>query len=330
MLFSMSGFSCLLLALSKGAKEGWTSPYIVSLLFIAGVCLTSLVVNELRHPEPILDLRLFKNFVFTISNIIITILSIGLFGAIFLIPILLQNVLGQTAMKSGLIVFPSAIASGLMMPISGRIFDRYGAKAVSIAGLALVTWATYILSGINVFTPFAAITFWMTVRGIGMGLCMMPVSVAGMNTVPLPLVGRASALTNVIRQISASFGIAMFTTIMQTRQAFHFTNMAQSVNMNSNDALSMQGMLQDLAMRLGISYETAQGLGLSLIAKQVGKLSMIQAIDDCFIVASAACVLGLLLCFLLKDKKYASQKRPAQEKTAIPAVKDTKNLIIEE
>jgi len=320
-IFSVSGFFCLLLALSKGASKGWTSLYIVSLLFIAGVCLTSLIINELQHPEPILDLRLFKNFVFTISNIISSILAIGMFGAIFLIPILLQNVLGQTAMKSGLIVFPASIASGLMMPISGRIFDKYGAKAVSIGGLALVVWGTYMLSGINAFTPFAVITFWMTIRGFGMGLSMMPVSTAGMNTVPLPLVGRASALTNVIRQISASFGIAMFTTIMQTRQVFHFTNLAQSVNMNSNDALSMQGMLQGLATHLGISYETAAGLGISLIAKQVGKLSMIRAIDDCFIVASATCVLGLLLCFLLKDKKVVPQEKPV-----VPAAKDAKPL----
>lgn len=301
MLFSVSGFTCLLLALSKGANHGWASPFIVSLLLIAGICLASLIANELWHPEPILDLRLFKNFVFTISNIITSILSIGLFGAIFLIPILLQSALGQTAMKTGLIVFPAALASGLVMPISGKIFDRYGAKAVSIVGLALVAWTTYILSGTNTLTSFSYMTFWLAIRGAGMGLCMMPVSVAGMNTVPPHLIGRASALTNVIRQISASFGIAMFTTIMQTRQIFHFANLAQSINMHGNDALSVQGILQGMATNLGINHETVSGLGISLIAKMVGKLSMIQAIDDCFIIATLTCVFGLLLCFLLKD-----------------------------
>ncbi|MGE5403526.1 MAG: DHA2 family efflux MFS transporter permease subunit, partial [Candidatus Saccharibacteria bacterium] len=117
---SVIGLFCLLLALSEGTKEGWTSPYIVSLFAVSAVTLVWFVFNELTHPEPILDLRVFKNVIFTISIIIGSFLAIGMFGAIFLLPLLLQNVFGQTAMKTGLIMVPGAIASGLMMPISGR------------------------------------------------------------------------------------------------------------------------------------------------------------------------------------------------------------------
>lgn len=305
-IFSTLGFFCLLLALSKGAGEGWTSPYIVSLLLVAIVSLTIFVVNELRQPEPILDLRLFKNFIFTISNIIGSILSIGLFGAIFLMPILIQNVLGQTAMKSGLIMLPAALVSGLVMPISGKLFDRYGARWIVMVGLALITLTTYMMGTFNDLTPFAVMTMWLSIRSIGMGFTLMPAMTAGMNTVPPQLVGRASAVSNVIRQIFASFGIAMFTTIMQNRQVFHFANLAQSVNMSSNAGLAMQGMMQGLALRLGVGASTAQTLGVSLIAKRIGELSMIQAIDDCYVVAAAMCFFGLLLAPLLRDRKKAA------------------------
>ncbi|HAU32545.1 MAG TPA: MFS transporter [Desulfotomaculum sp.] len=303
-VLSTAGFFCLLLALSNGAKDGWNSPYIVTLLCVSGFSLFAFVLNELLHPEPLLDLKLFGNFTFSIANIIGSILSIGMFGAIFLIPMLLQNFLGQTALKTGLITFPSAVASGLMMPISGRIFDKYGAKAVTIVGLVIVSLTTYILGGINALTPFAMITFWLTIRGAGMGLSLMPISVAAMNTVPKHLVGKASALMNVIRQISASFGIAMFTTIMQSRGSFHFSNMAESVNMRTDIYYSMQAALRHIASTLTIS---PQALGIGLVSKQLVVLSMIKAINDCFIIASCMCLAALFLCFLVKGGKKAAQ-----------------------
>lgn len=302
-LTSSVGFFCLLLALSDGASDGWTSPYIVSLFFMAAVSLTVLVYNELHHPEPLLDLSLFKNFIFSISTVIGCVLAIGMFGGMFLIPILLQNVLGQTAMKTGLITLPMALASGLTMPFSGRIFDRYGPKGIVLIGLSLLTWTTYMMTGFNTMTPFRVISGWMTLRGMAMGLTMMPVMTAGMNTVPQPLVGRASALSNVIRQVSASFGIAMFTTVMQNRQAYHFANLAQSLNMNGNEALQLQGFAQGLAVKMGLSYSQAQSLALTPIMQQLAKFSMTRAIGDCFLLAAVLCFVALLMAPLLKDAR---------------------------
>ncbi|TEB07786.1 Multidrug export protein EmrB [Pelotomaculum schinkii] len=156
----------------------------------------------------------------------------------------------------------------------------------------------------------------MAIRGAGMGLCMMPVTTAGMNTVPPHLVGKASALSNVVRQVSASFGIAILTTIMQKREAFHFANLAQSVNMNGNEAYALQTALQDMAIHQGLSYGTAQGVGLGLVAQRVTLLSMVNAIGDCFIVAAGMCLLALILCFWLKDKK-----KPVGPAASSPAIK---------
>lgn len=246
------------------------------------------------------------------SVIIGSLLAMGMFGAIFLIPILLQNVLGQTAMKTGLIMFPAAIASGIMMPLSGKLFDKYGAQGIVIVGLVLVTWTTYAMNGFNDLTPYAVMTVWLTIRGAGMGLSMMPVTTVGMNTVPPQLIGRASALSNVIRQVASSFGIAMFTTIMQHRQVYHFSNMAQSVNISSNEYINLQAALSNIATSMGLGFGTTQGLGISIIAKEIGKLSMIKAIGDCFIVAAALCLAALVMSLFLKeDKKLAIPTEPS-------------------
>lgn len=97
---------------------------------------------------------------FTLTNMVGSLIAIGMFGAIFMVPLLLQNVLGQTAMKTGLIMFPASLASGIMMPLSGRLFDKYGARWVAFFGLIIVSWTTYEMNGFNQLTPFIMMTFW--------------------------------------------------------------------------------------------------------------------------------------------------------------------------
>jgi hypothetical protein len=167
----------------------------------------------------------------------------------------------------------------------------------------LVTWTTYAMNDFNDLTSYAIMTIWLTIRGAGMGLSMMPVTTVGMNTVPTALIGRASALSNVIRQVASSFAIATFTTIMQNRQVYHFSNLAQSVNISSAEYIRLQAHLSNLAITQGMDYVTTQGLGISLIAEEISKVSMINAIDDCFVVAAALCLVALAMSFFIIDKR---------------------------
>lgn len=308
LISSTVGLFCLLLALSQGNRHGWSSLYIVSLLSLAAVTLTLFVYNELNHSEPLLELRLFQNRLFSVSIIVGSVLNIGMFGAMFLLPLLLQNVFGQTAMKTGLILFPAALVTAIFMPISGRIFDKYGARGVVMVGLILVTGTTYKMGFFNEFTPFAVMSVWLVIRGIGMGLSMMPVTTVGMTTVPMALIGRGSALGNVIRQVAASLGIAMFTTIMQNRQVYHYHRLAESVDPHSTALLSWQQPLNDLAISQGWSLGITQVLQSSLITRELAKQSMVHAIGDCFLVASAFCLLAVILAFMIKEPRRSRFK----------------------
>jgi EmrB/QacA subfamily drug resistance transporter len=306
---SCIGFFCLLLATSEASTDGWGSPFIVSLFVIAAISLTAFVINELSHPEPILQLRLFRNMAFTIANVMVSLLAVGLFGITFLMPILLQDVLGQTALKCGLIMFPGAIASGLIMPFSGWFFDRYGAKGIVIAGTAIITGTTFMMHSFNDLTPFSYMTMLIMIRGLGLGLCMMPVTNAAMNAAPPHLVGRASATINQVQQVSASFGIAILSTIMQNRQVFHATRLAEAANLStSTTGLAMQGRLIGLAYQFGQPASLSQALGMGMVFMRMEYLSMIQSIDDVFVVAAALCVLAFMLSLFMIDVK---KRRPA-------------------
>ena len=306
-ILSMVGFFTLLLALDRSNSKGWTDPEIVILLLVGSASLILFVVNELRVKSPILELRLYAMPVFALASLVNWVLQGGLNGAVFLEPILIQNVLGQTPLTSGLITFPAVIATSVMMPISGWIYDRYGVRTIAIVGVAITTWTTYMMHTFNAVTPFWVMTVWMMLRGFGLGLCMQPIGAACLNAVPEALVGRASASFEVSNQIFSSLGIAFLATLMQTRKAFHYARLAATVHGSGYAFYQLQNNLQGLTARTG---KALQGMSATILAGQAGTLSAVQAIDDCFLLAAAACAVGLAACFLLREGKAAASETP--------------------
>lgn len=138
-----------------------------------------------------------------------------------------------------------------------------------------------------------------------------------MNTVPPHLIGRASALSNVIRQVAASFGVAMFATIMQSRQIFHFSNLAQTVSISSTDYALIQGHMQQIGVLMGLVPGQSQLLGLSYIAKLVATRSMVNAIADCFTIAAGLCLGAMFLTLFIKKKAKAQANAALHQAPAL-------------
>lgn len=306
---SATGLLCLLLATSQGSKYGWSSTYILGLLVVATTSLSIFVYNELNHPEPLLDLRIFKDAMFTVSVVVGSVLNIGLFGAMFLLPLFIQNVMGQSAMQSGLLLLPAALATALIMPISGKIFDRYGARGVVMTGLIICAFTTFKMVGFTEFTAFSILITWTMLRGVGMGLSMISVTTAGMLKIPMDKISRASALGNVIRQCSASLGVALFSTILQNRQVLHYANLVQSCNWGSTAASSYWTWLSQTAVYQGWTAVQYQGVGLAWAARQLAKLSLVNAIGDCFLVASLITLFGAFLGIFLGPWPFPHAKK---------------------
>ncbi len=306
---SVFSFS-FLLALAQGNQKGWDSPYIVFLMFSAVVFLIIFIVNELNHPEPLLNLRIFKNPVFTMSVIISSISTIGLFGGIFLVPLLLQNLMGLSPIQTGLIMFPAAVVTAVIMPISGRLFDRIGARPLVFFGLLIVGWGTIEIGQLTMNAPFKVIITILMVRAVGIGLSMMPATTAGMNTVPLAEVTRASALSNVIRQISASFGIAALTAIMQRKQTAHLDGIAEAVTNASPVYQAAAGNLQNYLVHQGSTLVNAKLQSGVILLGWMQKQALLFAINDTFLVAGIICLIGMPLTFFLKEKRDYKERPP--------------------
>lgn len=296
------GLFSLLLALNKGNTKGWTSPYIVGMLTVAAISLIIFIVTELRNPEPLLDLRILKNFSFTLSQVISLITTIAMFGGVFFLPLYLQNIKGLTAMQTGMLMLPSAIATGITMPITGRLYDKFGARPLVISGIAILTLTTYYLSFIDLSTDNQTVMLSLILRGVGMGLSMMSIQTAGVAEIPNEKMGNASALSNAFRQVGGSFGIAVLSSIMTSRQTFHLSHYSDSVNMLSPDGQRLSHFFSGIGLSHGLSMLQSKALSFSVLIQDLNRQAFVSSIDDAFLVTTGICFIGFLTAFLIKKK----------------------------
>jgi len=223
MIFAPLAFASLAYGVSSagggegGAGSGWTSPEALIGMIVGGISLIVFIIIELKRKEPLLELRVFKSSNFTRGIILQWIVQIALFGTLFLIPIFLQIAKGYSAFDTGLILLPQALAAGIFMPIGGKLFDRFGARPIVIAGLSIVTIAGFILSQLSADTTLLTLMIPIALLGAGMGLSMMPLNTHIMQSAPKELVSRVTSLTAAAQQVMTSFAIAGLSTILASR-----------------------------------------------------------------------------------------------------------------
>lgn len=302
--FILSGVGCfaILLALSEGQTYGWTSLFIVTTMVIGLFTMVLFVQWELYTTHPLLDVRILRNLVFSTSLMAVSVIYIGLFAIVFLIPIYAQDLLGYTPMQTGLLLMPQGLATGIMMPINGRIFDRFGAFPMAAIGAAILTFVTFSLHKLDLNSTYAHIQLLLIMRGIGVSLCMMPVTASGMNAVPRRLASEASAITNLIRNIAASMGIAFLTYVMQLRDVYHTEWLSETVTLSSP---LVPDLLRRMQAAIHLPNTNAVLAVLSLFVQQKAEMA---AIDDSFLVATVIVVIAVPLVFGLGRKRVEAAR----------------------
>jgi EmrB/QacA subfamily drug resistance transporter len=307
---SVIGIVSLLYVLGEGDTLDWGNIKYPLLIALGIFSLLIFVVNELTHPDPMLELRVLKIYNFTLSQFISGITMLALMAGIYVLPLFLQNLRGYTAMQTGLILFPSAMASGLMMPVSGAIFDKFGAKVVTVPGLIILGFATYKMSQFNMNTPLAYISIIATIRGIGLGLAMMPVSTSGMNDVPRPLYGKATALSTTIRSIMQALAITLMTTVISNRSNLNYARLAEQITPFNRTSKYAATVLQGLYMKYGLSQGNAIGSAYGTIGKVLFGQAYLDAMNYATAVTVPAVVLAIALVLMMKNTKATKKAKP--------------------
>ena len=214
--FLLSGFSLagILFALSRGPVDGWASPEVLLPGVLGTIALVALIYVETHIEDPMLALRLFRERMFRNTNIV-TALSFGSFaGLLFLLPLFLQELLGLTAIQSGLTTFPQALGMILASQVVGRLYHTVGPRRLMVGGLFALSVVTIPLCFVQLDTSLWVIRGIMFVRGICMAFSFVPVQSASYANIENADTGRASAIFSAQRQVAASLGVALLATVL--------------------------------------------------------------------------------------------------------------------
>jgi DHA2 family lincomycin resistance protein-like MFS transporter len=221
LLLSTCGFGGIVYGFSSAGEGhgGWSSPIVLIPIAIGVVALLLFIWRQLALDEPLLDLRVFKFRVFRLSVLIMMIVMMAMFSAMMLLPIFLQNALAYTPLKAGLVMLPGGIVMGIMSPITGRLFDKFGAKWLAVIGLGLMVNSLWQFAHITLGTSYAFIMILNTLLMLGISMLMMPVMTNALNELPPRLYAHGTAVVSTLQQVSGAVGTALLVTIMTNGSA---------------------------------------------------------------------------------------------------------------
>lgn len=304
-------FAGLSYGVSEGAS-GWTSKETLLGLIGGGVALILFIIVELRAKAPLLELRVFKSVDFSLAIVVQWVGQFALFGALFLIPQFLQQARGYGAFDSGLIVLPQAIASGIVMPLGGILFDRIGARWLVVVGLGFVSAALIQLSHVTPTTVGTDLILPLALSGAGMGLMMMPLTTHLMNKAPRELVGRVSSLSNAMQQVVNSLSIAALVTLLTKRVETRTSAVQAHFAKQGIKVPSVSGLSGATSQASGAAakHMTPQQMHVMETIKNALLSAGVKAFDDTFFVMIFVAVAGALLGFVLRRGVYKSASAP--------------------
>jgi MFS transporter, DHA2 family, multidrug resistance protein len=285
---------CLLVALTDGQREGWRSDFILSYFAVSAIGFLAFIISAPRSKYPVLDIRLFANFHFSVLSILNIMRASALFGRMYLLPLFLQTMVGYSARAAGFLLLPGALVSGLVMPVTGSLVDRYGPKYFIFSGLALMGYSTFMYHSIDVVTPYSAILIPMIIFGVGAGFLNTPLSATAMNVVKPEQVGQVSTVLSVLMQVGGAFGVAMLGTITADRTAFHRAVFAEKIAPYSYETQSVLQALHSLGGRIGESDFLSSLQSPAVLDLYVRKQAAIAGFQDAFVYTALICAIALV------------------------------------
>lgn len=213
-LVSAAGILTVVMASRQLPAWGLTSPATLGMLVLGLALLTALVRMSLPRERPLIEFRMFRVPTFSISMGVVALLTMTQFGRLTYLPVQLQVIRDLTAGEVGLLLAPAAVGVAALMPIGGWLADRIGARLPVAVGLSIYAASTWWLGHLTPTTPQGDIVLWLVVAGVGLGLTLIPNTVAAMNSLPTRFVAQAAAVRSVNRQIFGAMGTAVFAAVL--------------------------------------------------------------------------------------------------------------------
>ena len=220
-ILSTIGFGLVLYGFSNAGSHGWDDALVLTSIIAGILVLVLFTTRQLRASDPFLNVRVFQNKTFTMTSLINIIVTMMLYADMILLPIYLQDGRGFTAFDAGLLLLPGAIINAFLSPVTGKWYDRFGAKPLFIIGLIFVIPSMWIVTDLTENTTFLFLMIRTIFLRIGLSFITMPLNTAGLNALPKEHVTHGTAVNNTVRQIAGAIGTAVVVTIYTSKATDH-------------------------------------------------------------------------------------------------------------
>jgi DHA2 family multidrug resistance protein len=297
------------IVLEKGESESWfQTTYILVFAISAVFGLLIFLWRELSTAYPIINFSIFRHKSFTLGSITTLMFGLIMFGSLFAFPLFCQNILGLTAQQTGELLIPSSVVSMLFMPLSAAL-AKWGipSQFLGVAGILLFFWCFQSMSGATITTG-AAFFFWpMVLLGMGRALLFVPITTLAVQDLEGKEVGQGTGLNNMMRQMGGSFGVALFTTILDLLSSRYRNILIVHVNPYNPAFQAEQGMLLHGFMARGFSTLQAKTLSLAMINHSVFSQAQLLTYNNIYRITSVAILACIPILLMQKfNKKPAS------------------------
>lgn len=286
--------------LEEGEKNGWfESDMIVILLVVTLIGLILFVWRELSIKRPAVDLRVLRYKALAAGSVYSIVLGICLYGTIFVIPLFTQHILKFTAVQTGMMLIPGALASAVFMPIVGALIGKIDARLAIGFGSVVVGFSMVLFSQITINSNIGSLFWPLVIRGAGMGFMFIPLSIATLGAIPRPDIPAASGFFNLTRQVGGSVGVALLATVLENRQVFHYDRLVENISLYNPNASSFLSQVESGMMGKGYDMTTAHQIAVSVAKGTTQVQAMILAFEDVYILVAWMFVFSIPLVFFL-------------------------------
>jgi DHA2 family multidrug resistance protein len=300
------GFGALEIVLDKGQREDWLeSNFIIAVLTIAIVALISAAIYEWRHHDPVVEITLFKERNFTLANVMYFCFAFVLFGSTVLIPQVLQTLYGYTATDAGLVLGPGAFVIVMMAPVVVRLIPKVGAKKLILFASAIVGLAMWRFAALDLGSDYRAYALARALQGVGLGFFFVPVSSLAYSFLPLNKNNKASSITNLFRNLGASFGVAFVTTLLERRTQFHHSVLVQHLTPENPIFTQRLEATTQYLISAGSSAADAAQKAVGLVAATASQQAAFLGALDCFRILGWVSMASLVLALATKPYRSA-------------------------
>ncbi|WP_078382210.1 DHA2 family efflux MFS transporter permease subunit [Sutcliffiella halmapala] len=297
-LLSSLGFGGLLYGFSSAGSKGWDSPLVYGTIIVGVTSLVWFILRQQSQEKPMLNFTIFKYPMFALSSAISMVITMAMFSGMILLPIYVQTLRGISPMDAGLMMLPGAIIMALMSPITGKLFDKYGGRALAVTGLFITLVTSYYFSQLTFETTYTQLTLLYSIRMFGMSMVFMPVSTNGLNQLPARFYPHGTAMNNTLQQVSGAIGTALLVTLMSNRTESYAKELA--------------------ATGMGNLGANPTEEAIATMQQQVMMQATLEGINFAFFISVFIAAVAFILAFFIK--RVTKAEETLDEKPATPVV----------